>query len=76
MKIEWSRRSAADLAALYDYIAQDSPFYAERFVASGVAKAALLDAGEKNSDRMCVSRDSQATARWPTLLLGAATRAL
>lgn len=33
MKIEWSQRSVSDLSALHDYIARDSPLYAERFIA-------------------------------------------
>ncbi len=33
MKIDWSQRSISDLSALYDYIAQDSRLYAERFIA-------------------------------------------
>ena len=34
MRIDWSQRPVSDLSALYDSIAQDSPLYAERFVAT------------------------------------------
>jgi toxin ParE1/3/4 len=33
VRIDWSERSISDLSALHDYIARDSPLYAERFVA-------------------------------------------
>jgi len=33
MKIEWSARSRTDLQELKRYIAQDSPYYAQRFIA-------------------------------------------
>lgn len=32
MRIDWSERAIADLEAIHDYIARDSPIYAERFV--------------------------------------------
>lgn len=32
MRIDWSQRAIADLEALHDYIARDSPIYAGRFV--------------------------------------------
>ena len=44
MRIDWSQRSVSDLSALYDYIAQDSPLYAERFIAKLIrATEALVD---------------------------------
>jgi toxin ParE1/3/4 len=33
MKVVWSEPAVADLAAIHDYIARDSPHYARRFVA-------------------------------------------
>ncbi len=37
MKIEWSARSRADLRELKNYIGQDSPYYARRFIARIIA---------------------------------------
>jgi hypothetical protein len=32
MKVAWSEPAVADLVAIHDYIARDSPQYAQRFV--------------------------------------------
>ena len=39
MKITWSEPALADLDAIHDYIARDSPPYAERFVQRLIAAA-------------------------------------
>lgn len=42
MRLAWSEPAVADLSAIYDYIARDSPRYAHRFVeASPVASWAM-----------------------------------
>ena len=42
MKIEWSARSRNDLRELKKYIAQDSPYYARRFIARIIASVEKL----------------------------------
>ncbi len=37
MKIEWSARARTDLQDLKNYIGQDSPYYARRFIARIIA---------------------------------------
>ena len=39
MRITWSEPALADLNAIHDYIARDSPHYAERFVQRLIAAA-------------------------------------
>jgi addiction module RelE/StbE family toxin len=39
MRITWSEPALADLDAIHDYIARDSPHYAERFVQRLIAAA-------------------------------------
>ena len=42
MKIEWSARSRNDLRALKDYISEDSPYYARRFITRIIASVERL----------------------------------
>ncbi len=42
MKIEWSARSRTDLQKLKNYIGQDSPYYARRFIARIIASVEKL----------------------------------
>lgn len=42
MKIEWSARSKNDLQELKNYIGQDSPHYARRFIARIIASVEKL----------------------------------
>ena len=42
MTIEWSARSRTDLRELKKYIAQDSPYYARRFIARIIASVEKL----------------------------------
>jgi len=42
MKIEWSARSRTDLRELKNYISQDSPYYARRFIARIIANVERL----------------------------------
>ncbi len=42
MKIEWSIRSRTDLRKLKNYIGQDSPHYARRFIARIIASTEKL----------------------------------
>jgi plasmid stabilization system protein ParE len=39
MKVTWSEPAVADLVAIHDYIARDSPHYAQRFVERLIAAA-------------------------------------
>ena len=43
MKVVWSEPAVADLSAIHDYIARDSPHYARRFVARLIAAVDLLE---------------------------------
>jgi addiction module RelE/StbE family toxin len=43
MRVVWSDPAVADLAALHDYIARDSPYYARRFVARLIAAVEPLE---------------------------------
>jgi K+ transporter len=43
MKVAWSEPAVADLVAIYDYIARDSPHYAQRFVEKLVAAVEPLE---------------------------------
>jgi toxin ParE1/3/4 len=43
MKVAWSEPAVADLVAIYDYIARDSPHYAQRFVEKLIAAAEPLE---------------------------------
>ena len=42
MRVDWSQRAVSDLSALHDYIASDSPVYAERFIARLIQAAEPL----------------------------------
>ncbi len=42
MRIEWSARSRTDLQELKNYIGQDSPHYARRFIARIIASVEKL----------------------------------
>lgn len=42
MRIEWSARSKKDIQALKQYIGQDSPYYAQRFIAKMIASVEKL----------------------------------
>ncbi len=42
MRIRWSERARTDLHRLRDYIAEDSPYYARRFVAKVIASVEKL----------------------------------
>jgi plasmid stabilization system protein ParE len=43
MKVAWSEPAVADLVAIHDYIARDSPQYAQRFVERLIAAAEPLE---------------------------------
>jgi toxin ParE1/3/4 len=43
MKATWSEPAVADLVAIHDYIARDSPHYARRFVEKLIAAAEPLE---------------------------------
>ncbi|MCF6250398.1 MAG: type II toxin-antitoxin system RelE/ParE family toxin [Methylococcaceae bacterium] len=43
MKIEWSARSRTDLKELKNYIGQDSPYYARRFIARIILSVEKLE---------------------------------
>jgi len=43
MKVAWSEPAVADLLAIHDYIARDSPQYARRFVERLIATAEPLE---------------------------------
>ncbi|HEY6323702.1 MAG TPA: type II toxin-antitoxin system RelE/ParE family toxin [Thermoanaerobaculia bacterium] len=43
MKVAWSEPAVADLVAIHDYIARDSPRYAQRFVERLIAAAEPLE---------------------------------
>jgi toxin ParE1/3/4 len=43
MKVAWSEPAIADLVAIHDYIARDSPHYAQRFVERLVAAVEPLE---------------------------------
>jgi len=43
MKVAWSEPAVADLVAIHDYIARDSPHYAQRFVERLIAAAEPLE---------------------------------
>ena len=43
MRIAWSEPAVADLVAIHDYIARDSPHYAQRFVEKLIAAAEPLE---------------------------------
>ena len=42
MRLEWAEPAVASLEAIHDYIAQDQPFYAERFIDRLMVSAELL----------------------------------
>jgi toxin ParE1/3/4 len=42
MKVAWSEPAVADLVAIHNYIARDSPYYARRFVERLIAAAEPL----------------------------------
>ena len=42
MRVVWSEASEIDLDDLYDYIAKDSPIYAEQFVDQILKEVGLL----------------------------------
>jgi toxin ParE1/3/4 len=43
MKVAWSEPAVADLVAIHDYIARDSPHYAQRFVERLIAAVEPLE---------------------------------
>jgi toxin ParE1/3/4 len=43
MRVAWSEPAVADLVAIHDYIARDSPHYAQRFVERLVAAVEPLE---------------------------------
>jgi toxin ParE1/3/4 len=43
MRVVWSEPAVADLSAIHDYIARDSPHYARRFVARLIAAVDPLE---------------------------------
>lgn len=43
MKVAWSEPAVADLVAIHDFIARDSPHYAQRFVERLIAAAEPLE---------------------------------
>jgi toxin ParE1/3/4 len=43
MRVTWSEPAVADLVAIHDYIARDSPHYAQRFVERLVAAVEPLE---------------------------------
>ena len=42
-KVQWTDRSVKDLHSIFDFINQDSPFYAERFVKSLIQSTIKLE---------------------------------
>lgn len=42
-QVSWSHKASTNLRAIHDYIAEDSPFYAQRFVRALIRATAKLE---------------------------------